>query len=346
VISLNILILGAGAIGTMLGVHLIRAYEDVTFTDRPEVLEKLAKEGATLRSMDKEHHIEHIKTIGSKELSISSTCYDLVIMAVKAYHVGDVCTLIKRESFKNLLIIQNGVGNEEIVAGRFGPQGLVSAAITLPVARATDGAVEVTNPRGGIALAPVNSGESIASIEGLFRRSGFEVKSCKNYREMKWSKLLLNMIGNAASALLDMSPSEIFSDRKLTGLEKRAFIEGLEVMKALKLKPVDLPGYPVRLIATLFRLSPPTLLEIIMTTSGSGSRGDKMPSLHIVLTAGSSLSEIEVLNGAIAQHALKLGIDTPVNIFLYETLEGIVNGHIPRDTFKKNPEKLLNKIRI
>jgi len=122
-------------------------------------------------------------------------------------------------------------------------------------------------------------------------------------------------------------------------------MECLEVMKAQKIDPVDLPGYPVRLIAALFRLSPPTLLEIIMTAGGSGSRGDKMPSLHIDLQSGSSYSEIEVLNGAVAQYALKLGINAPVNIFLYETLEGMVNGHIPRDAFAKNPEKLLRKIR-
>jgi len=218
VISMNILILGAGAMGTMLGAHLIRAFEEVTFLDQKVVEEKLAKEGVTLRVKDKVHHIEHVKTISSKELSNSSACFDLVIVAVKAYSIADVCTLIKRENFKNLLIIQNGVGSEEILAGRFGPQGIISGAITLPVARAADGAVEMTNPRGGISLAPVNSGDSIAFLVELFRRAGFEVKPCRNYRALKWSKLLLNMIGNATSAILDMSPSEIFNDRKLTGL--------------------------------------------------------------------------------------------------------------------------------
>jgi 2-dehydropantoate 2-reductase len=344
-ISLKILILGAGAIGSMLGVHLIRAHEEVTFLDQQEVTEKLAKEGITLRLKDKEHHSDKIKTITSKELSRSSTCYDLVIVAVKAYHVGDVCTLIRRENFKNLITIQNGVGNEEALAGRFGPQGLISGAITLPVARGADGAVEMTNPEGGIALAPVNRGESCEHLAGLFRRAGFTVKTYENYHEMKWSKLLLNIIGNATSAILDMSPSEIFNDRQLTRLEKRQFMEALEVMKGQGLKVVDLPGYPVRFISTLFGFSPPTLLEIIMSAGGSASRGSKMPSLHIDLSSGSMFSEVEVLNGAIAQHALKDGVDAPVNIFLYETLDGMVNGLIPRDTFKKNPEKLLKRVR-
>jgi 2-dehydropantoate 2-reductase len=339
---LRILIIGAGAIGTMLGIKLHQSGLEVVFLDKPEVLQKLSSSAMvlSLKEGEKEYILEKPGTISINDLSTIEKPFDCAILCVKAYHTDDVCSYLEKSHFRVLLTVQNGVGNEEILAAKFDPTFIYSGAITLPVARHDFSNVEITNAKGGIALAPMKRGNPGDTLYRIFQDAGFTTMIHDDYREMKWSKLLLNILGNASSAILDMSPDEIFDDRRLTKIEKTAFMEGLKVMKALKLHLVDLPGYRIKLISALFWTLPPTLLEIVMSTQKKGARGSKMPSLHIDLASGSSSSEVEVLNGAIAQNAIKLGIPAPVNILFYEILTGMAAGHMSRENFRKKPDKL------
>lgn len=336
---MKLLIIGAGAIGTMLGVKLSLAGADVTFYDHPEILRDLSEKGMSLKVGRREYVLNNVKYLDSTSISRSGP-FDLAVLCVKSYHTEKVCQSIPQGCFSQLLTIQNGVGNEEFLAQKFGAQCILAGVITLPVAVHGPGRVEITNTKGGLGLSSIRENAFCKDMKYLFERAGFDVRVYEDYREMKWSKLLLNIIGNATSAILDMSPVEIFDNRRLTSLEKQAFVEGLCVMKSLRLKLVELPGYPVRIIGIIFRHSPPTLLELIMSIQKSSSRGSKMPSLHIDLSAGSHYSEIEVLNGAIVKEARALGINVPVNTILYETLRGIVNGEIAWDRFRKKPDEL------
>lgn len=338
---MKILILGAGAIGTMLGIKLSLSGADVTFFDQVDVLHKFSDSGMSLKMDGREYRIRKIKTTSS--LDLPEHAFDLAVICVKSYHIEDICNSINRKVFTALLTIQNGIGNEEFLAKKYGPHQLFSGTITLPVASIATGESEITNIKGGIGLAAVHKSDSCEELCALFRRAGFETIVYENYKEMKWSKLLLNIIGNALSAILDMSPGEIFDNRKLTKIEKKSIEEGVELMKAMKLNVVDLPGYPVRLITWIFSVLPPTIIEIIMSMQKSMARGKKMPSLHIDLESKSMHSEIEVLNGAIFTEGKRLGISVPANRLLYEILSGIVNGEISRDEYRKKPEKLYDR---
>jgi 2-dehydropantoate 2-reductase len=65
-----------------------------------------------------------------------------------------------------------------------------------------------------------------------------------------------------------------------------------------------------------------------------------MPSLHIDLHSGRSLSEVEYLNGAVARFGEQLGVPTPINQRLNETLQMMTDGKIPLDRYLGKPERL------
>ncbi len=341
--TVKILILGAGAIGTMLGVSLAISGRSVTFFDRSTVREEIARKGLKLVVDGIEKSLRNVKTISEEELRRHEEPFDLAVLSVKAYHSEAILNVLERKSFVSLLTIQNGVGNEEMLAARFGSRQIFSGAITLPVAVNGLGEVEITNRKGGIGIAAVHKSDSCNEIGSLFRRAGFCVELYRSYRELKWSKLLLNMVGNALSAILDMPPARIFYDRQLTKLEKFAFMEALAVMKALKLEVVDLPGYPVRALSMLFSLFPPTLIEMIITARVGKARGSKMPSLALDLSSQSQSSEVEVLNGAVVREGNRLNVPVPVNTILYETLKAMMKGEIPRDSMKGNINAMIEK---
>jgi 2-dehydropantoate 2-reductase len=142
---------------------------------------------------------------------------------------------------------------------------------------------------------------------------------------MKWSKLLTNLLANATSAILNLTPAQIFADARLFRVEMAQLNEALAVMRALNAAPVDLPGVPVRLLAFGTRLPAFVARPLMQRAVGSG-RGAKMPSFHIDLYSGRGRSEVAYLNGAVWRHGTQLGVPTPVNQMLTETLLALTSG--------------------
>ena len=68
------------------------------------------------------------------------------------------------------------------------------------------------------------------------------------------------------------------------------------------------------------RSAPNSLLRGLLRRQGSGARCDKMPSLHIDLHQGKRKSEINWLNGAVVARGKAVGVPTPVNTMLTDTI--------------------------
>ena len=158
--------------------------------------------------------------------------------------------------------------------------------------------------------------------------------------DMKWSKLLTNLLTNASAAILDMTPAQIFANRDLFNLEISQLREALSVMKAQGIGVVDLPGTPVRALAFAVKFLPLSISRPLMGKAVGGGRGGKMPSFHIDLHSGSGKSEVDYLNGAVVRAGIEAGIPTPVNQLLTETLHRLTAGELPLDSFRHQPEKL------
>jgi len=160
--------------------------------------------------------------------------------------------------------------------------------------------------------------------------------------DMKWSKMLTNLVGNATSAILDMSPAELFARDDLYAFEMRMLREALAVMDAQDIRVVDLPGTPVRLLG--FAAKGPKWLRPLAAKKLGGGRGGKMPSLHIDLHSGRGKSEVEYLNGAVQRAGKEGKTSTLVNQLLNETLLSMASGKIAVEEYAQKPEKLLAQI--
>jgi 2-dehydropantoate 2-reductase len=158
--------------------------------------------------------------------------------------------------------------------------------------------------------------------------------------DMKWSKLLTNLLGNATSAILDMTPAAIFAYPGLYRLEVEQLRETLRVMRESGISVVNLPRTPVRLLAVGAGL-PPVLSRPMLARAVAGGRGGKMPSFHIDLYSGRGRSEVESLNGAVVRNGERVGVPTPINRLLTDTLSALTRGEIPIDTYAKKPERLI-----
>ncbi|MCP4516163.1 MAG: ketopantoate reductase family protein, partial [Delftia sp.] len=117
--------------------------------------------------------------------------------------------------------------------------------------------------------------------------------------------------------------------------------ETVLVMRALGLRSVRLPGYPVPWLAWGARWAPFFVLRPIMRKLVSGGRGSKPPSLLLELRRGRRRSEVAELNGAVVRAGAQVGRPTPVNRALHETLSRLTEGQIQWDSVRRQPEVLL-----
>lgn len=337
------LIVGAGAIGSLVGNRLARAGHEVTLVGRPGYVDAVQKEGVGLEEKDgRRVYAKNVRAIPYMA-EVATEPFDLIIFTMKAYDTAVATAQVQPLARRGIpiLVLQNGVGGEEIVAQRLGEVSILSAVITLVVETLEPGLVRLSTTRGGIGLAPTDPGHSVNSLAEAFREAGFKVVIYPHYWAMKWSKLLLNILGNASSAILDMLPDSVFAHRYLFALERAAFCEARAVMRALGLQPVSLPGYPVPLLAWGICSLPAWLLQPIFEQIIVRGRGGKMPSLHLDVARGRKSSEVEFLNGAVVRYAQEVGLEVPANYALHTVLMDIVKGEIFWEEYRGRPERLL-----
>jgi 2-dehydropantoate 2-reductase len=333
------LFIGAGAIGTYVGGSLAVAGHDVVFTEQPAAAEAIAVSGLQLTRGERTMHVRDFAIFGSPADALASGEFDVAVCALKSFDTEAAITalLATGKPVPPVLSLQNGVANEPLLRRLLGADRVVAGTVTTAVGKPGPGQVVEEKLRGiGIALDhPL--GESL--IDAL-NDAGLHAIGYPEPDAMKWSKLFTNLQGNATSAILDEPVFALFSDPRSYGIELAVLRECLAVMKALGLRPVDLPGTPVRALALSTRL-PRFIAKPILTRALGAGRGDKMPSFHIDLYAGRGLTEVRFLNGAVAETGERLGVPTPANRVLTDTLEALSRGEQPLDTYRHNPDALL-----
>ena len=313
-----ILVIGAGAVGTFLGATLAAGGEQVQLLGRP------SQTGSTTDLPEPP---------------------EIILVAVKMPDLAGAIETAAQWPNATLLAVENGVGSDQLVLATRPAGGLIAASLTTSVDRPADGSARRLS-RGGIVLAPVR-GDVQAAIEALVRAfvgGGLRARSTPSAAAMRWSKLLINLMGNASGAIVDLDPVAVYRDPGLFRLERRQIREALAAMKAQGLRPIRLFGADARLLPIAMRLPGPVVQPILVRVVAAG-RGGKRPSLHLHLEAGGGApSEVEWLNGAVARAALDLGRQAPVNARLAELVEACNRDPAQRAWFRGRPERLLAAI--
>jgi 2-dehydropantoate 2-reductase len=268
--------------------------------------------------------------------------FDVALFALKAYHTQPAIEGMAAyaERLPVFLCLQNGVENEAALAKMLGEGKVIAASVTTAIARRAAGDVVLERLRG----LGISGGHPLSTrLVEAFNTAGLNARLYPRAADMKWSKMLTNLIANASSAILDMTPAEIFAHPQLFQLEMRQLRECLAMMQAKGLRVANLPGTPVRALAFAVKSLPTGLSRPLLARAIGGGRGGKMPSFHIDLHGGGGRSEVDYLNGAVARTGEELGIDTPVNRFLRDTLLALTEGKIPLDRFRRKPAELLKQ---
>lgn len=340
---LNWIIFGAGAIGTYIGGNLILHGQNVVFLEQPEVATQLKERGLRLNILGQEHRILHPDVYSSLPDVLALATFDVAIFALKSYDTQTVLELLRpySSSLPPVLCLQNGVENEPALEMILGKNKVIAGTVTSAVRRRAAGDILLERLRGvGVAGDhPLSS-----QIVQAFSDAGLNARLYLFPLAMKWSKMLTNLLANASSAILDVTPADILNHPGLYRVEIDQLREAIAVMRGLHIQTVNLPGTPVRVFSWIVNNLSPTLSRPLISRIAGRGRGQKMPSFHIDLHLGRGKSEVDYLNGAVVRFGERLHIPTPVNQWLNQTLVSLTDGRLPLEAYTHQPDKYLDNI--
>jgi 2-dehydropantoate 2-reductase len=349
---LNILVFGAGAIGTYIGGSLALSGNHVVFVDQPAVADELRARGLRLdltvdpRRKTTESFLVNPSSFvmaGSLEEALQYWPFDVALFALKSFDTPAALEGMKpfAEKLPPILCLSNGVDNEPAIAAALGADKVIYGTVTSAIGRRGVGDIVLEKLRGiGIA-----DGHPLSTkLNTAFNAAYLNAQLFADPLSMKWSKMLTNLIANPSSAILNMTAAQVFANRKLYKLEIRMLRECLKVMAAQQLEVVDLPKTPVKALAFATKL-PLWLSKPLLGRAAGSGRGAKMPSFHIDLYSGRGKSEVEYLHGAVVRAGQKHNVPTPVNKALTETLMALTNKELPLEAFAGQPQKLLDRVK-
>lgn len=313
----RVAIMGAGAIGSLVGGLLALGGHRVTLIGRQAHADAVNERGLTLRLPEGRRTIrEGLSAVTSCEAITDPQ--DLVVLAVKGFD-----TAAALESMRSIvsdatviLSLQNGLENEALIADAFPKTIILAGAICAYTEFNEPGVVSWCDDLGGLAAGVYQGDDSQGRVtwSSIAPDTGMQclfVTGRGGALRVKWSKLLLNVAFNALNAATGLPTHEILAHPEYGLLAARALREGFAVMRAKGIAPVDLPGYPVTKLATLSRLPAGLVRRALAWKTGRGASGAS--SMRQDLARRRGTTEIDAINGAVVQAGAACGIPTPAN---------------------------------
>jgi len=132
---MRILIVGAGAIGSVLGGFLAKAGHSVTLLGRPWHLDAVRREGLSISGLWGDHRITKLDCAVSPEEVKAAAGFDWIFVCVKAHQTGAAASLLKPWMGAETCVcaFQNGIGNEKILGKAVAEERLALARIIFGV---------------------------------------------------------------------------------------------------------------------------------------------------------------------------------------------------------------------
>ncbi len=232
--SMKFVVVGSGAIGCFYGSLLARAGEDVTFVARGNTLTQLQQQDLIVQSIWGDYSMP-VHAIDTTKLHEVQAC-DYVLLTVKSTALADVMGELDQLVTKKtkIVCVLNGIGNEEILADRFGEETIIGASAFASVIVEQPGFIRHV-ASGDIMMGSWNnqSSESLQLLARAFQRAGVNVILADNMKKAKWEKLLWNISYNPITALTRKTVGEAIADPQIYHIMNRVTEEYLNVVESI-----------------------------------------------------------------------------------------------------------------
>jgi 2-dehydropantoate 2-reductase len=328
-------IIGAGAIGCVVGGMLTKAGRDVTLIDQwPEHVETMRRQGLTLSGTGGDHVVP-VKAIHIHELQSVTQPFDAVFVSVKSYDTEWATALAVSYLTPNGVVVdfQNGI-NDERVAAVAGKHRTLGCVITIGAGMYEPGhAMRTDTASVGFKIGEHDGKETprareLAEVMNAVAPS----QVTTNLFGERWSKLAVNCMANPLAGLTGLGSAEVRIDPRVSAVGVHLGAECIMVGRAVGHEVEPIYGIPTQRFVDAYNGRG---LEALLADIADVARrrGGGRPSLLQDVMRGRR-TEIEYLNGMVCEHGRKVGVKTPYNDAVVGVVRGLGIG------FKPDPRHL------
>lgn len=304
---MRVCIIGCGAIGSLFGAHLAKLADVEVWAYDPnaEHVDAINRNGLRLTGL-----ADMVARVDARTDPARIPDCDFGIIAAKTLHTRAAMEATA-QIFQDGAVcsVQNGVGNEEIIA-EYVPRVILGT--TFPAGHVVAPGVVNQDTGGKTWIGPFAprpaSMEEVDRLADAMNRSGMICVPMTDARGALWTKLIFNSASNAMGALTRL-PHGIACEQVWPVMFALAQ-EGIAVAKALG---VTLDGDPVALLEygkkVAYKHKPSMLQDVLAERA----------------------TEVDALNGGIARLGKEIGVPTPLNDAMAVMIKGLEHSWTLKD---------------
>ncbi len=314
---MRIVVLGAGALGSIIAGHLARAGEDVTLIARGERARYLEQNGITITGQSE----FNTHCVVASDPSILSEA-DVLIVAVKTHDTESAISSVDHLNVSSVLSVQNGVVADATISRVFGEANTVGASASFSGEVLADGTVRFT-VNGGFYVGelPDGTSERVLELAATLERSGIHSKAVSNIRTVQWSKFVGWLGGMPVAVLTRLESYKFCSDPDSAAICVRLVRETAALADEAGIPLEDSPPFPLKAIISGTEQEAVGKLGEVGAMLESEAPSHRWSTLQD-LERGRYL-EVEETLGYVVTEARKKGIPVPTVETCYLLINGI-----------------------
>lgn len=297
---MKIAIIGAGALGSVIGFHLAPVIAITLVDPWAEHVSAINAYGLRCACNGEEQTRSIPATTDPAHLEPVDVALITVKAAQTTWAAEVAARLLKPGGVAYTL--QNGLGNAEILSARLGPYRVGQAVTTLGATLLGPGWVKLAG-RGPTTFGAAPSLSIAYALANTLRSGGLPAGVSTNLDSLVWGKLIVNVGINALTAILRVPNGALASIPAAAELVRRAVEEAVAVAHAA--------GIALALTDPVAE----TLAVAQMTAANRSSM------LQDILRGAPT--EIDTINGAIVREGRRLGVPTPFNAMLCDLVKAL-----------------------
>jgi 2-dehydropantoate 2-reductase len=314
---MNIVILGAGALGTVLGAHLAKAGEEVTLIARGRRAAYLREHGATITGLA---DFTVPVSVVTDPHQVKET--DVLIVTVKTYDMASALASLKHLQVESVLSIQNGVVKNEQLAQVFGWEKVLGAIAWFSAEVLPTGLVRFTANNGCyLGEFPTGTSVRVQTLADTVTRAGIVAHVTPSIQSIEWSKYVMFACTMAPAVLTRLESHKLLQDEQTASVVTSLFHEMVQIATAQDIVLQDLPLFLIQTFSGLSCEDTVAQFRHIGDQLASQAPHHKISTLQDA-EQGKRLEVEEILGYAVWQ-AAELGVPTPTLDTCYKLIAGI-----------------------
>jgi len=304
--KMKTLIVGAGAMGSLVGGLLAESGVDVTLFDVAREQIAAIRERGLIIERENQRRLVRVKAVEQVE---GLNPADLIIVLVKSYDTETAVKGIKSCVGPDTMILtlQNGLGNTDIIAQEFSSVRVFGGVTSHGAMLLAPGIVR-HNGGAKTHVGPVVSSElgRAELLARLLSEAGMDTLVSRDIKGILWTKLIVNAAINPLTGLTGKLNGELLDGGDLQQIMGAVVREAVQVSQKLKI-----------------RLQREDMLYYVQTICQVTAKNRSSMLMDLLKHRR---TEINAINGKIVEEGQKCQIPTPVNECLTKLIRSVEKG--------------------